>query len=121
MIYTKHTTEKEYADWLATNPMISEILRVQRAVLAIASGACDQIINFCKRKFTRKKSCLWKGAVKEPTSATPQGIRNTEYPAEWGEDPDKNYQYRCKRMFDNVQAELAMEGLYCEALEILTK
>lgn len=121
MIYTKYTTEKEYADWLATNPVISEILRVQKIVLAIGHQACEKIINFCKRKFTRKKSCLWKEAVKEPTSAKPQGIRNTEYPAEWGDQPDRNYQYRCQRMFNNLQVELAMEQLHCEALEVLTR
>ncbi|MEJ2905041.1 hypothetical protein WAE58_21530 [Pedobacter panaciterrae] len=119
MTYTKKTTLKEYTEWLATNPTISEILRVQKVVLSIAVNACNKISSFCKRKLKRR-SCLW-AKVNEPTTAKPQGIRSTQFPADWGEHPDANYRYRCIKMYNNIQDEIAMEQLFCDGLEIISK
>ncbi|SMC52445.1 hypothetical protein [Pedobacter nyackensis] len=121
MTYTKKTTIEQYTAWLATCPPIAEILRIQKIALAFAHEACDRIIGYCKGKPKRNKSCLWiRAAVNNPTSK-PQGIRSTEYPADWGDHPDANYRFRCQRMRENIERELAEEKLHRDALEILIK
>ena len=118
MNYTTKTTTAQYTAWLKTNPAISEVLRVQKQILAMAKNACHMIIGFCKRK--KSRSFIWVSSpVKEPVSASAKGIRSTVFPQDWADQPDANYQYRCLKMQENLKQEIAMEQLHSEALSIL--
>jgi hypothetical protein len=122
MTYTSKTTTEQYKAWLATNPTIAAILKVQKQIMAIARQACSNIITACRSLGRRRKSrsCIWtKSSVKEPTSASAQGFR-TVYP-DWEENPDQFYQYRCERMRENIEEEIAMEELLCQGKEVLIK
>lgn len=124
MTYTSKTTTEQYKAWLATNPTIAAILKVQKQIMAIAKQACSNIITACRTLGRRRKSrsCIWtKSPVKEPTSASAQGVRLTVLPADWGDHPDSNYRYRCQKMEANLREEIAMEELLCQGLEVLVK
>lgn len=106
------------------NLTISQQIAIMRAE---TKQACADIVHYCSkivgaiRKAVR--SCLWArtipNVVNEPTDGAPQGVR-TVLP-DWSEYPDANYQYRCNRMRENIDREVAEEQLFSEALQILNK
>ncbi|WP_285011302.1 hypothetical protein [Pedobacter faecalis] len=122
-------TLQDYISWLATNPSFEEMAVQSRSLTRKAIDCCNRMLRAI-RKAAKRVSCLWRKSrptssqVAEPTSAAPQGIRSTEVPSErmpadWGDHPDANYQYRADRMRANVEEELAQEERVHKAIEII--
>jgi len=107
----KTTTEELGFTW---SDLITEAKQIFKSIYQMT----ENIIKYCRRK--KSRSCIWKaGIVGEPTGSEPQGIRSTTMPADWGDQPDENYQYRCEKMRQNIEREIAEEKLHKDALEIL--
>lgn len=117
MKVNKHTNIEQYAEWLLT-ASFQQIQESLKSTCKAASRAIERLWSKINRK--KNRSCLWKaGLVQEPITAAPLGKRSTAYPHDWADQFDGNYNYRCLRMYENLQKEIAMEELLVTAQERL--